>query len=110
MVLFQIFLVFQKGIEKISNGKWRINGIVDHRSCSQGLTSHFTAHGHTAKGKVVVPWQNIQLAIIFIQVIIMRHSTGKAVIVHHEGVNCHIFQYIIYIHIGFQICTFTDIF
>ena len=109
MVFRQIFFVFQQCIKEVCNRKWCVNSIVYRRGDTRRLTSHSTTHGHSPKRKIVIPWENIQFTVVFIEIIIVSHCTGKAVIVYHKGVNCHIFQDIVYLHIRLRICAFTNI-
>ena len=68
-ILRMILLVIQQGIKKLRTGEGIFNGTVDH-------AGSIAAASHTAKGEIIVPGQQVQLSIGFIEIIIMRHVAG----------------------------------
>ena len=83
MIGRKVFFVFQQGIKKLRSLKRRVDGFIDHLGSA--------LHAHPAKSQIIIPWQDIQLSIIFIQIIIVRHVPRKAVHIHREGMYRHIF-------------------
>ncbi len=105
MVLFQISLIGQQRVEEVCAGEWRINRVIDHFRRIAGAS-----HGHSAKGKVVVPGEEVELSVVFIEIIVVCHGTGQTVHVYSKGMDGHVFQDIVNVQIGFQIRSFADVF
>ena len=96
VVLREISLVFQKcheelPVRKIDTGrKRRINREVDRLRGTAGLK--------TAKGQIIVPRDDIEPAVVLVQVVVMRHRAAQAVQIDDKGLDCHVAQDIIDVH------------
>ena len=95
VILLVVSLVFHQRVKKICAVKGIVNGFVHHAG---GIAST-----HAAEGKVIIPRKKIQLPVVFIEVIVVRHSSGKAVLVDGEDVNGHITKQVVYIHVRFKV-------
>ena len=92
-----------QGIEEVGSGKCIVNGAVHH-------LGGILASAHAPEGEVIIPGNQIQHSLGFIQVIVVGHIAGEAVLVHGENVHRHIPQQIVNIHAALQIRRPKDIF
>ena len=76
-------LVLHQSVEEVCAGERIVDGIVHNAG------SVITA-SHAAEGEVVVPGDQVQLSSGLIEVIVVRHRAGQAVLVDGEHMDCHI--------------------
>jgi len=98
-----VCLILHQRIEEVCTRERIVDGVVDN-------TGGVTAAAHAAKRQIIVPWDQIQFPSGFIEIIVVRHHAGQAVLIDRKYMNGHIAEQIINVHIGFEIIALRDIF
>ena len=103
VVLAVICLVLHQGIKEGRAGERVVDGIVHN-------TGSVIAAPHAAEGEVIIPRDEVQLSTGFIEVIVVGHHAGQAILVDGEDVDGHIAEQVVDVHIIFQGITFRNVF
>jgi len=103
VILTVVCLILHQRIEEVCTRERIVDGVVDN-------TGGATAAAHAAKRQIIVPGDQIQLPSGFIEIVVVRHHAGQAVLVDGKHMDCHIAEQIINVHIGFEIIALRDIF
>ena len=98
-----ICLVLHQGIKEGRAGERVVDGIVHN-------TGSVIAAPHAAEGEVIIPRDEVQLSTGFIEVIVVGHHAGQAILVDGEDVDGHIAEQVVDVHIIFQGITFRNVF
>ena len=98
-----ICLVLHQGIKEGRAGERVVDGIVHN-------AGGVIAAPHAAEGEVIIPRDEVQLSAGFIEVIVVGHHAGQAILVDGEDVDGHIAEQVVDVHIIFQGITFRNVF
>ena len=104
MIFGTVCFFFQQGIKEPGDLKWGVNGIIYHLCPIAG-----TPHIHAAKRQVIIPGKNIQLSVLFIQVIVVSHHAGQTVHIDGKYVYRHISEKVVDIQTAFKLRSFADV-
>ena len=96
-------LIRHQGVKEGRAGERVVDGIVHN-------TGGVIAAPHAAGGEVIIPRDEIQLSTGFIEVIVVGHHAGQAILVDGEDVDGHIAEQVVDVHIIFQGITFRNVF
>ena len=96
VILAVIGFIFHQRVEEVCAGERIVDGAVYNAG---GIATA----PHAAKSKVIVPWKESQLPAGFVEIIVVCHGAGQAVLVDREHMDSHITEQIVDVHIRFQI-------
>ncbi len=113
MIQRGIFLAFEdpcddRSVGNVARGDRGIDGRIDSGGCT--VRAAHAAHIEGAEGEVIIPREHGEATVFLVEIVVMDHGSGVAVIVAHEIVNYQIAYDRLHVHRRFDVLSLTELF